>query len=406
MQFNEKLFGLDKGNSFKVWEISAVDGVITIQHGKEGGVMTTRVDEIKKGNQGRSVSEQAVFEAQARVKKQKDKNYRNTKEELEDLPVIAMLAKDYLKAGHQVKLRDGVYISDKLDGVRCIAKRKGNTVTLESRTGQPYNVPHIEQELMSVMQPGDVFDGELYVHGPALQDITSAVKRTDAYEKMNAAYLKCAKMLKEHGELSGNYLEAREKYQAAEDIYRIRDSLEFIVFDIYLPEIEFEDRLADLRDIEALRFHKFTGKVSLIGYGLIDNKEDLDAAHRDAVSRGYEGVMIRTRKGVYESGKRSTDLQKLKSFFEDEFEILDILPNKQDGSCYLVRNALGGNNFTVVMGSMQERVDRLENKELYIGKWITVKYQARYKKTLIPQFPTGVRIREGEVVDGIFVPSE
>jgi DNA ligase 1 len=52
--------------------------------------------------------------------------------------------------------------------------------------------------------------------------------------------------------------------------------------------------------------------------------------------------------------------------------------------------------FTVTLGSMSERAEYLANKNLYIGKLITVKYQARYKATLLPQFPTGVAIRDYE----------
>ena len=48
------------------------------------------------------------------------------------------------------------------------------------------------------------------------------------------------------------------------------------------------------------------------------------------------------------------------------------------------------------MGSMAERAEFLRNKELYIGKMITVRYQARYKGTMLPQFPTGVAIRDYE----------
>lgn len=38
----------------------------------------------------------------------------------------------------------------------------------------------------------------------------------------------------------------------------------------------------------------------------------------------------------------------------------------------------------------------LANKQLYIGKLITVQYQSRYKDTLLPQFPTGKAIRDYE----------
>jgi DNA ligase-1 len=114
------------------------------------------------------------------------------------------------------------------------------------------------------------------------------------------------------------------------------------------------------------------------------------------VNQGYEGIMLRNYKGVYESGKRSNDLQKYKEFMDSEFAILDVMVAKDDGSVFLVRNDLNDRTFTVTLGSMVQRAGYLTNKELYIGKEITVSYQTRYKKTLLPQFPTGVAIRDYE----------
>jgi DNA ligase-1 len=118
--------------------------------------------------------------------------------------------------------------------------------------------------------------------------------------------------------------------------------------------------------------------------------------HKVAVNQGYEGIMLRNYRGVYESGKRSNDLQKFKTMMDSEFAILDVMVAKYDGSVFLVRNDLNDRTFTVTLGSMVQRAGYLANKELYIGKEITVSYQTRYKKTLLPQFPTGVAIRDYE----------
>ena len=76
--------------------------------------------------------------------------------------------------------------------------------------------------------------------------------------------------------------------------------------------------------------------------------------------------------------------------------ILDVEPQKDDGSGFLVQNDLNDETFTVTLGSMAQRAEFLANKQLYIGKLITVQYQARYKDTLLPQFPTGKAIRDYE----------
>jgi DNA ligase-1 len=113
------------------------------------------------------------------------------------------------------KYKEGLHISDKLDGVRCLAKcvyddeLQHSVITIESRTGQPYDVPHILAELYSIMEPGDILDGELYVHGPVLEDITSAVKRTDPQSKIDETYLKVAKQLNKYGPDSPEYAKAK-----------------------------------------------------------------------------------------------------------------------------------------------------------------------------------------------------
>lgn len=78
------LYGLDKKGGFKIWTIEVEEPLleqdvlqpsITIYHGKLGGKMTTKVEFVKEGKQGRSAFEQAVLEAKSLIKKQEDKNY-------------------------------------------------------------------------------------------------------------------------------------------------------------------------------------------------------------------------------------------------------------------------------------------------------------------------------------------
>jgi len=45
-------------------------------------------------------------------------------------------------------------------------------------------------------------------------------------------------------------------------------------------------------------------------------------------------------------------------------------------------------------GDFAKRKHQLEHPEEYIGKWLTVAYQTRYKDSNLPQFPAGKAIRE------------
>lgn len=397
------LYGLDKKGGFKIWTIETDEqGLLTIRHGKEGGKMTVKSEVVKVKNVGRSnqttPGQQAENEALGRIKKQEDKGYRENKEDLQALPVLPILAGDYNKIGHRIWERgDPVWGSDKLDGVRCMAKKQDGIVVLESRTGQPYTLPHVVEELERVMREGEILDGEIYLHGQALQDITSAVKRTDTQAKIDEARLKLQKLgTQVVGYESKEWLEAKEVYDEAVLIHEIRPQLKFIIFDT-VSELEFKFRLVEL-DKVATRFEDVSSVfIEVIEYYLITDDEHLrNILHPDAVRRGYEGVMLRTSFGLYESGKRSAYLQKYKTFLDSEFVILDIIPDNGDGSRYLVQNDVNGLTFTVTLGNMGERADRLANKHLYIMLPITVRYQTRYKKTLLPQFPTGVVVRNYE----------
>lgn len=414
-----KLFGLTKKGGFKVWNIEVVsdqiDGgeyqnsaTIVIDHGQEGGVMTPVFETIYTGKQGRTPYEQAVSVAQGKLKKQIDKGYRYTKAELEELPLLAMLAGDYKKVGHLIDWNYGVDIFDKYDGVRMLAKcQVKGTVTLESRTGQKYSLPHIEEELAIIMETGEVLDAEIYLHGYILQDITSAVKRTDTQAAIDKAQRQIEKKGPDYRKPSDDSgiinPTALEELLHATLIHDLRPQLQFIAFDLPSDKI-WADRLEELREYSGERF---LGEfVHRAGCTRVHSEETMLHLHKNAVERAYEGVMLRNRDGLYESGKRSSDLQKFKTMISSEFLILDMIADKNGNGIYVCKNDLNDRKFQVVYGSLSERLEALNNKFSVIGSYLTVDFQSRYKDTLIAQFPVGKGVRKGVVVDGVFIPSE
>ena len=425
MSYAKKLFGLEKKGTYKVWSIEVYDNLvsgcddqatawISITHGKEGGKLTEQIETITIGKQGRTVTEQAVLQAEARVKKQLDKNYRFTKEELNDLPVLAMLAQD--ASGELEKripkdvVENGVITSDKFDGNRCLAKCSApGVVELFSRTNQLLNIPHIAAELAMVMQPGQILDGEIYLHGYVLEDIQSAVGRTDTQKEIDKAQKKHDKVNAREPDMSvsddtwfRDYEKTLYELKQAQLIHVIRPLLEFHVFDFVVPDTRFDDRLGLLTAwftnvyLADPDYGKF---VKQVRYNIAYSYEELYTQHSDAVDRGYEGLMIRIPEFFYESGKRSNGIWKLKAFIDAEFLIIDVLADKNDGAIYWMQNNKDNifgdrEEFGCIMGTEIEKAYALENKGEFIGKWITVQYQSRFKKSMLPQFPTGKMIRE------------
>lgn len=403
-------YGLDKKGGFKVWIIEVGNGVgsdayIKIFHGKEGGKLTKKIDVISVGKQGRSAYEQAVSEANGRIKKQTDKGYRENKEELNDLPVLPMLAGDFNKIGHRITFP--CYGNEKLDGVRCMAKKKNGVVTLESRTGQPYILDHVVEQLNLLMHDDETLDGEIYAHGAQLQDITSAVKRVDTQAEIDACRKRLSKLEPVVPGTEDAWQEADTELKEAEFIHQLRANLEFYIFDVY-NEKPFEDRLADLGTLQACieQDRETYPALWAMIYDVVYSEEHLRTVlHPRAVRNGFEGYMLRNKDGLYEDGKRSADLQKFKTMIDSEFKIIDVVEDKQGNGVFVCQNDITEATFQVVMGGMAQRKDYIMYKQDYIGTWLTVAYQTRYKGTLLPQFPCGKGFREGKVVDGIFVPS-
>lgn len=411
--FGVNLFGLDKKSGFKVWNIKVEnlntdhpEAVMYITHGKDGGKQTTKIESFTSGKQGRTPYEQAISEAQGRIKKQRDKNYRETKEELKDIPLLPMLAGDYNKIGHRIEFP--CYGSVKYDGVRCLVIKNNGVVTLQSRTGQPYSLKHLEDALLDFMKDGEIFDGEIYLHGQALQDINSATKRTDTQAKIDEFERKIAKHDADpkgsDQQWHAKWEELQMELDEAKLIHRIRPQLQFHIFDI-INDDDFETRLREMDEIHAVR--KFVSEfVLMTEYVVVANDEQLRTIHHPrAVREGFEGFMLRNKKGVNESGKRSADLQKFKTFVDEEFLITDIIEDKQGLAIFVLKNNVNDLQFRCVMGDLGERKVQILQKEQLKGKWLNVQFQTRNKGTLIPQFGTGKYIRDGYAAsNGTFIP--
>lgn len=350
------LYGKDSKGGFKVWSVKAEGSQVLVSHGKLDGKIQTKVTQCVGKNIGRAnettPEEQAIIEAAAKYKKQIDKLYRPTIEELEGIGgLLPMLAHDYTKVGHRMPYP--CLVSPKLDGVRAIAQHKGSTAVMTSRGGKGYEVPyHLHVELMMLFEETglSLFDGEIYKHGMALQDIVSAVKKTN------------------------------------EDT----ESLEYWIFDVPSDK-PWKDREGDISDVfQAIEKLKLT-HIKIVLNAIAEKEEEAREAMNFYLERGFEGLMLRDPSAPYVFNHRSAGLMKWKDFYDLEAKVIEVTRDKLDEGV-LQCQMPNGNLFECKMRGKHVYREYGSMKTL-IGSWITVRYQ-QFTNDGIPQFPVGVGVRE------------
>lgn len=351
------LFGYDKNKKIKTWACWTEGDQLYIEHGYVDGKKQIKQETVEPTNVGRANyrdgAAQAIFEAESRYKKQLDKNYRPTIEELEagEIELLPMLAHDYRKQGHRIKFP--CYGSPKLDGVRCLAIKNEWGVILRSRGGKDYHVPHISHALNDAMLDGEIWDGELYIHGLYLEEITSAVKKPNENTPKLKYYVFDIPSEKEYGQRSNAMRCIAEELGPQEHIEFLEDT------------------------------------------GILD-EENMKEIHDQYVREGYEGLMLRNKSGKYEWGKRSADLQKFKEMVDEEFKVVNVQEDRNGNAVLVLFDEVAKATFTCCFGDFEERKEQLYNPANYIGRMLTVAFQTRYKDSRLPQFPVGKAWRDYE----------
>ncbi len=354
------LIGVQAKDQLKVWMIQVVENAIVITHGLKDGAMQETRRVIRNGkNVGRANEttphEQAVLEAQARVRKQHDKGYRETEEELAFVPKRPMLASPFDK--HKSKIVYPCIEQPKYNGVRCVATLANGGVSLTSRELKPFNVVEaysspLMKELQALAKSGIsiTLDGELYKHGLPLQDIVSAVK---AYGEHTA-------------------------------------TLGYVVYDIINDGSQL-DRISELKKLIPDTF-KY---VQVSKYSFAQNEKELLTKYNEHLLNGYEGLMVRNQESKYRPNMRSTSLLKLKNFKDKEFTIAGATCSNDHEVIWICR--FNGEPFEVVpTGTKKERQLLWLSCDNYFGKKLTVRYSDESKKGIPIGNPVGVCVRDYE----------
>ena len=266
------------------------------------------------------------------------------------VPVFScMLAHDGAK--HPKKIKGDCLVEYKYDGVRVLAIVKNGTATLYSRNGKIFNnFPHIENALSKSEYNNFVFDGEVMS-----DDFQALMKQV--YRKSGAK---------------------------TDDAY-------LALFDL-LPLKEFNNGKSKLNSIERKEelnklSKTFDNVIKLVDYEIInfdneDGQNKFSAMNKEALDKGFEGLMIKPNDNYYEC-KRSHAWLKIKPFIEVTLKVVDI----QEGSgkhagklgAFQVEGEDDGKFFSLSVGSGLTDDDREKfwsAKDRLIGRMVEIRADA------------------------------
>jgi len=349
------LYKKTKTGSIQIWVVSTDNNIITVTQGKLGGKMQEYYTTCTGKNLGKANStsnkEQAELEAIAKQAKQQKAGYSINPdgEILVKLPMKVKVYQDNIK-----NVIFPCFASPKLDGGNAIYRLEGAKLTLWSRGGDEYPpIPHLEPHIRLIMSSLKCkeLNGELYIHGTHLQDLTGAIRKSKELSK----------------------------------------SLEFYIFDIPDNQSTYEERMKLL-----LNAHVHESRpVKVIQVAGMETEADIEEYHDICVAKGYEGIVIRNARGLYKYNERSSDVFKLKIAKDAEFLIVayDIDKNKHPVFHCVIGGPNGDKLFKVKpTGTNEQRLDMVKNIKDYIGKWYKIQFES-YSKAGIPTKPVGICLR-------------
>jgi DNA ligase-1 len=255
-----------------------------------------------------------------------------------------------------VDWKDGWYVSRKIDGARCIAIVDSNSnTTFYSRTGKEFDTLGVVADgIKNLGVTNVVLDGELcLVDDDGNEDFQGVMKQLKKKDHTipNPSF-KIFDMLT-HDEFYSKKGEKNRPYSI---------------------------RYNNLREV--MKNNSCTC-LSVLGQELIKDDDHFAEWTKRGNDYGWEGVMLRADEPY--KGKRSKDLLKVKKFFDDEYEVIDVemgpfryvLNGREHEETMLSCVMIKHKEHIVRVGSgfaIDQRQEFYQNPKKILGKIITVQY--------------------------------
>lgn len=357
----QTLFKVDGRGKIRSWTVTPSyeeDGFYTTA-GLIDGEKTETFVSVEENMSGRDIEEQVDLKVRSRMKKKIDSGYKRTIEEAKSGAGSdasgnkrPMLAHKYDPDRSDIDW-DAAYIQRKYDGHRCLICKQGNDIRAYSRNGMEISesIQHILDCVASNLEGDFLLDGELYIHGRKLQEITSLVKRPQS---------------------------------ASAD-------LNYIVYDVVASK-PFTQRFNDLLTVTTFS-HDPRSPVVIAESMYVFNHDEAMFYFRRYREEGYEGAILRTGDKPYECGKRSRQLLKIKEQQDEEFMVIDI-ERSAHGWARLQCKTVEGKMFSCsAPGNLAEKKKVYTNRWDYIGKFVTVEF-SHWTEQGTPFHPIAIRFKE------------
>lgn len=353
------LFHRSKGGALWSWTVYTKGPSIYTEYGLVDGKKQLAVKRAEAKNVGRSNAttpeKQAELEAESMYTNRLERKYSETPEEASNPVFLPMLAHDYEKAKKKIKYP--VDTQPKLNGVRCLASWRGDSIWLMSRGGKDYEVTHLQRDIAAFLPDDMVLDGEIYLHGVSLQQVVKLVK----------------------------------KYRKGET-----EKLQLWVYDIFSADDV--DRPWRERRTVLSKLHPSSKSIVQVQTFAVASETEVYLAQQRFVEQGFEGSIVRLPDGPYELGHRSNNLLKVKTSMDAEYPITgyETGVGKFEGSVIWHCVTPEGKDFKVVpRGTMEERQEWLREAATHVGKKLTVRYFG-FTEDGIPAPCVGIGLREDE----------
>jgi len=391
----QTLYKIDTKGKLREWTMH-IDGAsfYAVKGLVDGKKTTDKATTTIAKNVGRSnettPEEQAELQAQAKFQKKLDSGYALDEIDAQKKKFYEpMLAHNFKDRQDELVGKYPVFSQPKLDGIRCIVRKEGDTLIGRTRNGKEIEcIPHILKSLNGffLAYPKAILDGELYNHD--LRDnfnkITSLVRKQKP--------IKSDKMTDKA--FDKKVAEYKERLAEAEDTiqYHVYDAPR--INDTINESQSFDHRMDELKAHLTQNKH-----IVLVETLEVYSKGNLDDLYGQYLEQGYEGQMVRKSLSSYEN-KRSTSLLKRKEFVDAEYRVVDIDVGNGNRSgtakhlvcyCETTKKTFNSN----IKGSFDYLKEIYDNRKDYIGKLATIKF-FQLTPDGIPRFPYAIGFRDYE----------